>query len=489
MEKNTITFSSLMSMLDWAIAGFSVKPITVRSTHDRGTDYLIKHGYDKEKAIDASITKNYSNKAKWIRSIGCSIPFLGVPMGTVGPMWRLMRDVALIAWFCDQDLYCEETRYQIVTIVLGESMQNQSQTPSAMVIPLTQGPAAVVAHNALEGVITMQMAERLVEERLATISKTVGENGIEYTLHYAGSVFGKLGSTVGSKLGRFVSDQGSGKLLSKVVNEIGNKAIQIEQVRNKALGLAVNQVQQSAKLASILGSFGFSICLSVPLNYFTESYFGNSDKIISVAKDYFTGVPPVRKTHATIEVEQTNTSGGGGDDENGIEVSIKESPYPYSKWAWVGLYRLNNSNNDDQSDSTEVRNDKYTTYNWLKKKTNTNTTTTTTTTTDRVDTNDTTSAVESLPHPEDSPDLTCKSSTTTESEDCEVVDDDVDIKGDAEQPPTFEENFVVKKPTPDNEVETVTFKNISRGYYIVRYFPSWLGKYVHDCESNIIFVR
>jgi len=249
-------------LLEWAITGIVGGINVCQCTKDRANRYMCKY-HDSDIAIQAALENNHSFSSKFLRAALSAIPIYGIPQGILYPIWRKLRDIALIASINGYDVESKEIQYKILQVFF---LINPTALPTALsqgctlaIVPVTE---TIVENNAYEF-----LAKKQAEHMSLQVTRIYHDVG-----YWWGSFFSE-GYAV----------QSAQSWEATAIDRFQHPMF----IQNMAHGLketiSVKSVEGIVEVVTPVAVYATAIPITLLVNWL----FDNSDKIFNLAKVVF----------------------------------------------------------------------------------------------------------------------------------------------------------------------------------------------------------
>jgi len=249
-------------LLEWAITGIVAGINVFQCTKDRANRYMSKY-HDSDIAIQAALENNHSFSSKFLRAALSAIPIYGIPQGILYPIWRKLRDIALIASINGYDVESKEIQYKILQVLF---LINPTVLPTAVsqgctlaIVPATE----TIVENKAYDFLAKKQAEHMTQQMTKTYHNVGYWWGSFFSEEYAVKAAQSWEATAKERFQNpmFIKNMANG-------------------FRERMSGKAVEGIVEVVTPVAVYVT-------AIPITFFVNWLFDNSDKIFNLAKEVF----------------------------------------------------------------------------------------------------------------------------------------------------------------------------------------------------------
>lgn len=282
LDQHSLFDEGIKKILYYCIYGV---PYLSQSCKERCARYLREYDGDIKQAIDAAISKNHSFYAKITRAFIVSLPIVGIPPALVMPLWRQLRDIALIAALNGHDVESEEVQKRIIRCLALDS--------SLLPLPIqsiTTTIAARTISTQISPIIGRQVVENVAAQTGATVVKTASEKASTEGIYAVGYM---LGGSFGEFLAKkFTENTAASAVVGQVTSKAMTTAVNSEVGHTVLVNAAKNipQVKSATSVGSAAVSGVLGMAVGIPLAFIVDYFMDNSRAIFAFAAVVFSTV-------------------------------------------------------------------------------------------------------------------------------------------------------------------------------------------------------
>jgi len=249
------------SLLEWAVTGKVGGVCVCQPTKDRAKRYIHKY-QDPNIAIQVALDHNYSLSSKFMGAVFSAIPIAGIPHGILHPIWRKLRDIALIAAINGYDVESKEEQLKILEVLF---LINRTVLPTV----ISQGCTAALAPATVFIVESVASDHVARQEAIKIIPKRYYDMGFSF-----GSFWSENYAVETAK----EWEKYAITLIQQDPMFTNGFARELKQT-----SIVIDQVDKIVHIAAPIAIYATAI----PITLFVNWLFDNSDKIFTLAKDVF----------------------------------------------------------------------------------------------------------------------------------------------------------------------------------------------------------